>query len=123
MIVIIITITFLISDRAAGQRRQQRRDSSMEVEDVCVSEGVCEVMCDVPSNEPHHGDSMETHVSEEEANQASPASVMGDTDSPAAGHINANMDAEPPKPRFSYRLDNFNGYQFICFIMNAFILI
>uniref|UniRef100_H3DGJ4 Zinc finger protein 511 n=1 Tax=Tetraodon nigroviridis TaxID=99883 RepID=H3DGJ4_TETNG len=45
---------------AAGQRRQ--RDASMEVEDVCVSEGVCEVMCDVPSNEPHHEEPMETHV-------------------------------------------------------------
>lgn len=94
----------------------------MEVEDVCGSEGVCEVLCDVPSNEAQHEESMETHVSEEEANQeASSGSVMGDTDFPAAGHINANV--EPPKPRFSYRWDIFIGYQFIYLIINAFILI
>lgn len=96
----------------------------MEVEDVCGSEGVCEVLCDVPSNEPQHEESMETHVLEEEANQeTSSGSVMGDTDFPAAVHINANMDVEPPKPRFSYRLDIFIGYQFIYLIINAFILI
>lgn len=96
----------------------------MEVEDVCGSEGVCEVLCDVPSNEPQHEESMETHVLEEEANQeASSGTVMVDTDFPAAVHINANMDVELPKPRFSYRLDIFIGYQFIYLIINAFILI
>lgn len=96
----------------------------MEVEDVSGSEGVCEVMCDVPSEEPQHQESMETHVFGEEATQdASSGSVQGDTDFPAAVHSNANMGAEPPKPRFSYRLDAFNGSQFFYLTMNAFISI
>lgn len=86
----------------------------MEVEDVCVSEGVCEVMCDVPSNEPHHEEPMETHVMEEEAAQdESSGSVRGDTDS------NATVGPEPPKPRFSYRLVGFNRPHFIYLLFNA----
>lgn len=96
----------------------------MEVEDVCGSEGVCDVMCDVPSNEPQHEESMETHVLEEEVTQdASSGSVKRDTDFPAAAHSNANMGTEPPKPRFSYRLEVFIGCQFIYLIINALIVI
>lgn len=96
----------------------------MEVEDVCGSEGVCEVICDVPSNEPQHEESMETHVLEEEATQdASAGSVKGHTDFPAAVHSTANMGTEPPKPRFSYRLEVFISCQFIYLIINEFILI
>lgn len=115
---------FLISDRAAGQRRQQQRDTSMEVEDVCGSEGVCEVMCDVPSNEPQHEESMEAHVLEEEPTQdASSGSVEESTDFPAAVHSNANVGTEPPKLRFSNRLEVCNGCQFIYLINKVFILI
>lgn len=115
---------FLISDRAVGQRRQQQRDTSMEVEDVCGSEGVCEVMCDVPCNEPQHEESMEAHVLEEEPTQdASSGSVEESTDFPAAVHSNANVGTEPPKLRFSNRLEVCNGCQFIYLINKVFILI
>lgn len=93
----------------------------MEVEDVRGSEGVCEVMCVVPSKEPQHEESMETHELEEEAAQDAP--VQGDSAFPAALHSNANVGTEPPKPRFSYRLEVFNGCQFIDLPINAFILI
>ena len=90
----------------------------MEVEDVCRSEGVCEVMCDVPSNEPQLEDSMETHVLEEEAatQDTSSASVHGETGFAAAVHSNTNVGTEPPKPRFSYRLVVFDGFPYIYLI-------
>ncbi|XP_056903333.1 zinc finger protein 511 [Takifugu flavidus] len=91
---------------AAGQRRQQQRNTAMEVvQDVCVSEGVCEVMCDVPSNDPQHEESMETHVVAEEATgDTKSGSLEEDTDFSDAGHGNADTSTAPPKPRFSYRV-------------------
>lgn len=120
VIFVIVNAEFPISDRAAGQRMQ--RDTSMEVDDVCVSEGVCEVMRDVPSNGPHHAEPMETHVMEEEeeaAQDEGSGPVRGDTDFPAAVHSNANMGPEPPKPRFSYRLEGFNACHFGYLIFSA----
>lgn len=84
------------------------------VEDVCGSEGVCEVMCDVPSNAPQHEESMETHMLAEEATRdANSGSVEEDTDFPGAGHSIADTSSPPPKPRFSYRWDfwiTFNSF-------------
>ena len=71
------------------------------VDDVCESEGVCEVMCDVLSDQPELGESMETHVSEEEAARiAKSASAEEHADLSAAG----NTSTEPLKPRYTYRL-------------------
>lgn len=102
-----INITLPISYRAAGQKRQQQGNTAMEVaEDVCGSEGVCEVMCDVPSNAPQHEESMETHMFEEEATRFSNSgSVEEDADCPGAGRSIADASAPPSKPRFSYRWD------------------
>lgn len=87
------------------------------VEDVCESEGVCEVMCDVPPDEPQHEESMETHVSVEEAAlDANSGSVEDYTDFPVAVHSNTEMSTEPPKPRFSYRLGTFQRLLVYLFI-------
>lgn len=75
------------------------------VDDVCASEGTCEVMCDVPSNEHQHEESMETHVLEEATRDATCDAVEEDTDFPGAVQSNANTSTEPPNPRFSYRLE------------------
>lgn len=84
------------------------------VQDVCGSEGVCEVMCDVPSNDPQHEESMETHlVAEEATGDAKSGSLEEDTDFSDAGHGDADASTLPPKPRFSYRWETFNGYTFI----------
>lgn len=82
-------------------KRQQQKDTAMEVvDDVCESEGVCEVMCDVLSDQPERGESMETLVGEEEAApMARPASGVGCADLSAAAH-----SAERPTPHYSYRL-------------------
>ena len=71
------------------------------VDDVCESEGVCEVMCDVLSDQPERGESMETHVSDdgEAARMAESASAEEH-----AAHSAENTSTEPPKPRYSYRL-------------------
>lgn len=87
------------------------------VEDVCESEGVCEVMCYVPSDEPQHEESMETHVSAEEATlHANSGSVEEYTDFPGAVDSNTEMSTEPPKPRFSYRLETFQKLLVYLFI-------
>lgn len=116
----IINVTFPLSDRAARQRRQEQRNSAMEVvQDVCGSEGVCEVMCDVPSNGPQHEESMETHVAAEEATgDTHSGSVEEETDISAAGHGNADTSTPPPTPRFSYRWGTLNGCRFI-YLLNS----
>lgn len=93
-------------DRARETKKQQQKDASMEaVDDVCESEGLCEVMCDVLSDQPEHGESMETHVSEEEAvRSANSAPTEEYTDLPGAAHGDGNTSIEPPKARYSYRL-------------------
>ncbi|XP_070772494.1 zinc finger protein 511 [Enoplosus armatus] len=87
-------------------KRPQQRDTAMEVvDDVCESEGVCEVMCDVLSDQPEHRESMETHVSEEEATRmAKSASTEGHADLCAVAHSTGNTSTEPLKPRYSYRV-------------------
>ncbi|XP_054456589.1 zinc finger protein 511 [Anoplopoma fimbria] len=94
-------------DRGTRQtKRQQQKDTSMEVvDDVCESEGVCEVMCDVPTDQPEQGESMETHVCEEEAaRMAKSASTEEHADLSAAAHSTENTSTEPLKPRYSYRI-------------------
>lgn len=93
-------------DRARETKKQQQKDTSMEVvDDVCESEGLFEVMCDVLSDQPEHGESMETHVSEEEAaHRASSAPTEEYMDLPGAAHADGNTSIEPPKARYSYRL-------------------
>lgn len=84
-----------------SKRHHQQRDTGMEVvDDVCESEGLCEVMCDALSGQPQH-ESMETHVSEEEpAHLANSAPSLEDAQLPGAAHSDVNAQ----KPRFSYRL-------------------
>lgn len=91
-----------ILDRAVESKKpQQQRDTGMEVvDDVCESEGLCEVMCDALSNQLEH-ESMETHVSEEDpARLVNSAPSLEDAHPSGATHSDVNMQ----KPRFSYRL-------------------
>lgn len=95
-------IQYFVLDRAVETKRQQQKDTAMEVaDDVCQSEGLCDVMCDALSNQPEHEESMETHVSEEE-----PASTANSAPAPEDAHLSGatHSDANPPKPRYSYRL-------------------
>ncbi|XP_044070637.1 zinc finger protein 511 [Siniperca chuatsi] len=87
-------------------KRPQQNDTAMEVvDDVCESEGVCEVMCDVLSDQPEHGESMETHVCQEEAARtAKSASAEEHADLSAAAHGTGNTSTEPLKPQYSYRV-------------------
>ncbi|XP_060895647.1 zinc finger protein 511 [Labrus mixtus] len=88
-------------------KRPQQKDTSMEVaESVCESEGVCEVMCDVLSDQPEHGESMETRdVSEEEAARAATSAITEDhANLSAAAHSAANTSSQPLKPQYSYRV-------------------
>lgn len=68
------------------------------VEDVCESEGVCEVMSDVLSSENEHVESMETHACEEA--RGAPSADEAHMDASAA----ADTSAEPPTHRYTYRL-------------------
>lgn len=91
-------------DRGTQQtKRQQQKDTAMEVvDDVCESEGVCEVMCDVRPVQPEHGESMETHVSE--GGMVKSASTEEHEDLSAVAHSAGNTSTEPLKPRYSYRI-------------------
>lgn len=90
-------------DRTQQTKRQQQKDTAMEVvDDVCESEGVCEVMCDVRPVQPEHGESMETHVSE--GGMVKSASTEEHEDLSAVAHSAGNTSTEPLKPRYSYRL-------------------
>ncbi|GAA6213848.1 zinc finger protein 511 [Lates japonicus] len=83
-------------------KRLQQKDTTMEVvDDVCESEGVCEVMCGVLSDKPEQGESMETHVSEEEAACKTTEEHAGLS---AAVHGNECSSTETLKPRYSYRV-------------------
>ncbi|XP_028279232.1 zinc finger protein 511 [Parambassis ranga] len=77
-------------DKGNGEiKKQQQKDAAMEVvDDVCESEGVCVVVCNVMSDQPQQAESMETHVSDEEAAQ------QGSEHSSTA----------PSKPQYSYRV-------------------
>lgn len=70
------------------------------VDDVCESEGLCEVMCEALSDQPEH-ESMETNVSNEGPSQlVNSAPSLEDAHPSGAAHSELNT----PKPRFSYRL-------------------
>ncbi|KAM4591963.1 zinc finger protein 511 [Odontesthes bonariensis] len=83
-------------DRTRDAKRQQQKDAAMEVVgDVCESEGVCEVMCESLSNQPEQDESMETHVSQEEAARTADFS---------AAATGSETNAAPLKPQYSYRV-------------------
>lgn len=96
-------IYFVIRTRET--KRPQQKDTAMEVvDDVCESEGVCEVMCDLLSEQPEHRESMETHVFEEEATRtAESTSTEGYADLSAAAGT-GNTSTVQLQPRYSYRL-------------------
>ncbi|XP_007546157.1 zinc finger protein 511 [Poecilia formosa] len=76
--------------------REQRTDTAVEAaDDVCRSEGVCEVMCGVESNQLEQEESMETHASSEEAAQSEDFSASAQT---------PETNTERLKPRYSYRV-------------------
>lgn len=77
----------------------------MEVaDDVCESEGVCEVMCDVLSDRTEQGESMETHASgEEAAHIAEPISSGEHARLSAAAPNSECAGTTTVKPRYSYR--------------------
>ncbi|XP_026164717.1 zinc finger protein 511 [Mastacembelus armatus] len=87
-------------------KRQQQKQAAMEVvNDVCESEGVCEVMCDGLSDQPEQGESMETHASEEEAApMAKSASTEEHADLCTATHDTACTSTYQLKPQYSYRV-------------------
>lgn len=87
-------------------KKQQHKDTTMEVvDDVCESEGVCEVMCDVLSDQPEQGEAMVMHVSEEEvAHMATSASNGEHADLSAAARDTEHTSTESQKPQYSYRL-------------------
>lgn len=98
---------FFFNRTRETKRQLQHKDAAMEVvDDVCESEGVCEVMCDVLSDQPERGESMETHVSrdDEAARMAESASAEEHAGLSAAAHSAGNTGTEPQKPRYSYRL-------------------
>lgn len=64
-------------------------------DDVCKSEGVCEVLCSVQSNQLEPEEPMETHISSEEAAQSRGASASAQT---------SETNAEALTPKYSYRL-------------------
>ena len=75
-----------------------------EVGDVCESEGVCEVMCDLLSEQPEPGESMETVVEEAAAHMTKAATAGEDAGLSAAGHSKECPNTETLKPQYSYRL-------------------
>lgn len=77
------TVSFFFNREA---KRPQTKDAAMEVE-ASESEDVGDVLCRVPSDDPEQEESMETHVSGEEA-----AADQGSETNP------------PLKPQYSYRL-------------------
>ncbi|KAK9541627.1 hypothetical protein VZT92_001655 [Zoarces viviparus] len=89
-------------DRGSRQmKRQQQKDTAMEVVDD-ESEGACDVL----SDQPERGESMETHACEEEAaRMAKSASAEERADlSAAAARSTENTSTDPLKPRYSYRI-------------------
>lgn len=90
--------------RGKEMKKQQHKDTAMVVvDDVCESEGVCEVMYDVLSDQPELGEVMEMHVSEEEV--AHKSSLSGEnTDLSAAACDSEHMRTESQTTRYSYRL-------------------
>lgn len=79
-------------------KTKEQKDAAMEmVDDVCESEGVCEVMCNSPSDEPEGGESMETHECEEKASTEDVLAAAQDTE---------GTSTVPRKPQYSYRIPN-----------------
>lgn len=71
---------------------------------MCESEGVCEVICDVLSDQTEQEESMEVHVSgEEAAHVAEPVSSGERARLSASGHSNECESTTTVKPRYSYR--------------------
>ncbi|XP_041867105.1 zinc finger protein 511, partial [Melanotaenia boesemani] len=78
--------------RTREMKRQLVKDAAMEVVgDVCESEGVCEVLCNVLSDQSEQEEPMETRVSAEEA--ASTVAALG-----------TDTKTTPLKPQYSYRV-------------------
>ncbi|XP_023145361.1 zinc finger protein 511 [Amphiprion ocellaris] len=87
--------------RTRETKTQQQKDAAMEVvDDVCESEGVCDVMCNVLSDQPEHEESMETHASEEEAARLAKSTE----DLPAAAQGSDSTSSAPAKAQYSYRV-------------------
>ncbi|XP_030011405.1 zinc finger protein 511 [Sphaeramia orbicularis] len=83
------------------KKRQQHKDTDMEVvDDVCVSEGVCEDMCGVLSDQPEQGESMEMHMTDEDT-----TGMAANIEDPSlAVHGTTSTSTDPLKPRYSYRV-------------------
>lgn len=76
------------------------------VDDVCESEGVCEVLCNAPFDEPEQGESMETHECEEDAVRS--AATASTENAPASAQ--GTKDTAPQKLQYSYR----SAFTWIC---------
>ncbi|XP_035982368.1 zinc finger protein 511 isoform X2 [Fundulus heteroclitus] len=78
-------------------RSEQKADATMEAAgDVCRSEGACRVMCSVePEQLEEEEESMETHVSSEEAARIEDVSASPQTSETNSGAL---------KPKYSYRV-------------------
>ncbi|KAG7513162.1 zinc finger protein 511 [Solea senegalensis] len=91
--------------RTHETKKPQQIETAMEVvDDTCGSERVHDGL----SDQQELGESMETHVSEEEAAQnyaaAAAAAAGGDAGLSAALHSNKHANSEMPKPQYSYRV-------------------
>lgn len=74
------------------------------VDDVCESDCVCEVICDVLSDQPEQG-ATEMHVSEEDVAHMEKCASTGEhagLSAAACGTEHTCMESQ--KPRYSYRL-------------------
>ncbi|KAM3606513.1 uncharacterized protein V6R79_017741 [Siganus canaliculatus] len=77
-------------------KNQRQRETTMEVvDDVCEAEGVCDVICDAPPDQPEQGESMDMHVSEGET-------VLMEKSASTGEHAQASAEALPA--RYSYRV-------------------
>lgn len=77
-------------------RSEQKNDMAVgAADDVCQSEGVCEVLCSVQSDQLEPEEPMETHASSEEAAQNGGSSASAQT---------SQTNAEALTPKYSYRV-------------------
>uniref|UniRef100_A0A665UIL4 Zinc finger protein 511 n=1 Tax=Echeneis naucrates TaxID=173247 RepID=A0A665UIL4_ECHNA len=97
---------FRFDKTKTGKRNKtlpQQKDTAMEaVNDVCESEGMCEVMCDVLTHQTEQRESMEMHVSEEEAVHMAESGTAGEQADISAAIECASTRTQ--KPRYTYRV-------------------
>ncbi|XP_068183384.1 zinc finger protein 511 isoform X2 [Antennarius striatus] len=85
-------------DRREKKKPQQNGTAMEVVDEVCETEGVCDVVSNVVSEQMEFEESMEIHRSEEEV------VCIAESASATEAHSTGNLSTEPQKPRYSYRV-------------------